>query len=103
MLVSSTVPQQAVSWFLLQSLKAVSPSSGAVCVPSCIIPPSDPVILPENVTAETMDHRLQPTRVQVCGEGALLQQSIHDPYMSGPQNIYNVAKSVFPPLYPVFF
>ncbi|GAB0192742.1 pappalysin-2 [Grus japonensis] len=41
---------------------------GAVCVPSCIIPPSDPVILPENVTAETMDHRLQPTRVQhiVC-------------------------------------
>uniref|UniRef100_A0A8B9TTT2 Pappalysin 2 n=1 Tax=Anas platyrhynchos TaxID=8839 RepID=A0A8B9TTT2_ANAPL len=41
---------------------------GAVCTPSCIIPPSDPVILPENVTAETMDHRLQPTRVQhiVC-------------------------------------
>ncbi|XP_064371679.1 pappalysin-2 [Dromaius novaehollandiae] len=41
---------------------------GAVCMPSCIIPPSDPVILPENVTAETMDHRLQPTRVQhiVC-------------------------------------
>ncbi|XP_009891246.1 PREDICTED: pappalysin-2 [Charadrius vociferus] len=41
---------------------------GAVCIPSCIIPPSDPVILPENVTAETMDHRLQPTRVQhiVC-------------------------------------
>uniref|UniRef100_A0A803VPR2 Pappalysin 2 n=1 Tax=Ficedula albicollis TaxID=59894 RepID=A0A803VPR2_FICAL len=41
---------------------------GAVCIPSCIIPPSDPVILPRNVTAETMDHRLQPTRVQsiVC-------------------------------------
>ncbi|XP_064004195.1 pappalysin-2 [Pogoniulus pusillus] len=41
---------------------------GAVCVPSCVIPPSDPVILPQNVTAETMDHRLQPTRVQhiVC-------------------------------------
>ncbi|KFO60979.1 Pappalysin-2, partial [Corvus brachyrhynchos] len=41
---------------------------GAVCIPSCIIPPSDPVILPKNVTAETMDHRLQPTRVQniVC-------------------------------------
>ncbi|XP_021141485.2 pappalysin-2 [Columba livia] len=41
---------------------------GAVCVPSCILPPSDPVILPENITAETMDHRLQPTRVQhiVC-------------------------------------
>uniref|UniRef100_A0A8C5JJY2 Pappalysin 2 n=1 Tax=Junco hyemalis TaxID=40217 RepID=A0A8C5JJY2_JUNHY len=43
-------------------------SIGAVCIPSCIIPPSDPVILPRNVTAETMDHRLQPTRVQniVC-------------------------------------
>ncbi|XP_051649465.1 pappalysin-2 [Manacus candei] len=41
---------------------------GAVCTPSCVIPPSDPVILPKNVTAETMDHRLQPTRVQniVC-------------------------------------
>ncbi|XP_030920004.1 pappalysin-2 [Geospiza fortis] len=41
---------------------------GAVCIPSCIIPPSDPVILPRNVTAETMDHWLQPTRVQniVC-------------------------------------
>ncbi|NXX33972.1 PAPP2 protein, partial [Nicator chloris] len=41
---------------------------GAVCIPSCIIPPSDPVILPKNVTAETMDHWLQPTRVQniVC-------------------------------------
>ncbi|NXE66751.1 PAPP2 protein, partial [Calcarius ornatus] len=41
---------------------------GAVCIPSCVIPPSDPVILPKNVTAETMDHRLQPTRVQniVC-------------------------------------
>ncbi|KAM9378975.1 pappalysin-2 [Phaethornis superciliosus] len=41
---------------------------GAVCLPSCVIPPSDPVILPENITADTMDHRLQPTRVQhiVC-------------------------------------
>ncbi|KFP01612.1 Pappalysin-2, partial [Calypte anna] len=41
---------------------------GAVCIPSCVIPPSDPVILPENITADTMDHRLQPTRVQhiVC-------------------------------------
>lgn len=84
MLASDTVPQQPVAWFLLQSLKALSPSSGSVCVPSCIIPPSDPVILPENVTAETMDHRLQPTRVQVCEEGALLQQSIHHPYMWGP-------------------
>ncbi|XP_025895630.1 pappalysin-2 [Nothoprocta perdicaria] len=41
---------------------------GAVCMPSCMIPPSDPVMLPENVTADTMDHRLQPARVQhiVC-------------------------------------
>uniref|UniRef100_A0A8D0GZS7 Pappalysin 2 n=1 Tax=Sphenodon punctatus TaxID=8508 RepID=A0A8D0GZS7_SPHPU len=41
---------------------------GAVCTPSCLIPPSDPVMLPENVTAETMDYRLEPTRVQsiVC-------------------------------------
>ncbi|XP_074859422.1 pappalysin-2 [Carettochelys insculpta] len=41
---------------------------GAVCAPSCMIPPSDPVMLPENVTAETMDHRLEPTAVQniVC-------------------------------------
>lgn len=49
-------------------LKALPPPTGAVCIPSCIIPPSDPVILPRNVTAETMDHRLQPTRVQVKGE-----------------------------------
>ncbi|XP_061490162.1 pappalysin-2 isoform X2 [Rhineura floridana] len=41
---------------------------GAVCTPSCLILPRDPVILPENVTADTMDHRLKPTRVQniVC-------------------------------------
>ncbi|XP_053104586.1 pappalysin-2 isoform X3 [Hemicordylus capensis] len=43
---------------------------GAVCTPSCdfLILPSDPVMLPENVTADTMDHRLKPTKVQsiVC-------------------------------------
>ncbi|XP_019386125.1 PREDICTED: pappalysin-2 [Crocodylus porosus] len=41
---------------------------GAVCTPSCIIPPSDPVILPENVTADTMDYRLEPPKIQnmVC-------------------------------------
>nr|XP_034979470.1 pappalysin-2 [Zootoca vivipara] len=41
---------------------------GAVCTPSCLILPKDPVTLPENVTADTMDHRLKPTRVQsiVC-------------------------------------
>ncbi|XP_062986412.1 pappalysin-2 [Elgaria multicarinata webbii] len=41
---------------------------GAVCIPSCLILPRDPVMLPENVTADTMDHRLKPTRIQsiVC-------------------------------------
>uniref|UniRef100_A0A8D2L726 Pappalysin 2 n=1 Tax=Varanus komodoensis TaxID=61221 RepID=A0A8D2L726_VARKO len=41
---------------------------GAVCIPSCLILPRDPVVLPENVTADTMDHRLKPTRVRslVC-------------------------------------
>ncbi|MBZ3887475.1 Pappalysin-2 [Sciurus carolinensis] len=41
---------------------------GAVCSPSCIIPPSDPVMLPENVTADTLEHWMQPVRVQsiVC-------------------------------------
>ncbi|XP_072854305.2 pappalysin-2 isoform X1 [Pogona vitticeps] len=41
---------------------------GATCIPSCLILPRDPVTLPENVTADTMDHRLDPTRVQniVC-------------------------------------
>ncbi|XP_015674005.1 pappalysin-2 [Protobothrops mucrosquamatus] len=41
---------------------------GATCTPSCLFLPRDPVILPENVTADTMDHRLKPTKVQsiVC-------------------------------------
>ncbi|XP_060151953.1 pappalysin-2 isoform X2 [Globicephala melas] len=41
---------------------------GAVCSPSCIIPPSDPVILPENVTADTLEHWMEPVKVQsiVC-------------------------------------
>ncbi|XP_074076983.1 pappalysin-2-like [Macrotis lagotis] len=41
---------------------------GAVCRPSCIIPPSDPVILPENITTDTMEHWMEPTKVQniVC-------------------------------------
>ncbi|XP_028936958.1 pappalysin-2 [Ornithorhynchus anatinus] len=41
---------------------------GAVCTPSCVIPPSDPVILPENVTADTMGHWMEPSKVQniVC-------------------------------------
>ncbi|XP_047609670.1 pappalysin-2 [Phacochoerus africanus] len=41
---------------------------GAVCSPSCIIPPSDPVILPENVTADALEHWMEPVKVQsiVC-------------------------------------
>ncbi|EPY78991.1 pappalysin-2 isoform 1 [Camelus ferus] len=41
---------------------------GAVCSPSCVIPPSDPVILPENVTADTLEHWMEPVKVQsiVC-------------------------------------
>ncbi|XP_004688566.1 PREDICTED: pappalysin-2 isoform X1 [Condylura cristata] len=37
---------------------------GAVCSPSCIIPPSDPVILPENITADTLEHWMEPVKVQ---------------------------------------
>ncbi|XP_044904337.1 pappalysin-2 isoform X1 [Felis catus] len=41
---------------------------GAVCSPSCVIPPSDPVVLPENVTADTLEHWMEPVKVQsiVC-------------------------------------
>ncbi|XP_012500097.1 PREDICTED: pappalysin-2 [Propithecus coquereli] len=41
---------------------------GAVCSPSCIIPPSDPVMLPENVTADSLEHWMEPVKVQniVC-------------------------------------
>ncbi|XP_036891062.1 pappalysin-2 [Sturnira hondurensis] len=41
---------------------------GAVCSPLCIVPPSDPVVLPENVTADTVEHWMEPVRVQsiVC-------------------------------------
>ncbi|XP_032771524.1 pappalysin-2 [Rattus rattus] len=41
---------------------------GAVCSPSCVIPPSDPVILPENVTTDTLEHWMEPVKVQsiVC-------------------------------------
>lgn len=43
---------------------------GATCTPSCLFLPRDPVILPENVTADTMDHRLKPTKVQVKRSGS---------------------------------
>ncbi|XP_029474617.1 pappalysin-2 [Rhinatrema bivittatum] len=41
---------------------------GAVCIPSCIIPPSDPVLLSGNFTAETVEHWMIPTKVEsiVC-------------------------------------
>ncbi|XP_047561665.1 pappalysin-2 [Lutra lutra] len=41
---------------------------GAVCSPTCVIPPSDPVILPENITADTLEHWMEPVKVQsiVC-------------------------------------
>ena len=61
-----------------------------MCVPSCIIPPSDPVILPENVTAETMDHRLQPTRVQVSAEGVPLAGGFTGSVEGSPTPLYLV-------------
>ncbi|XP_051004288.1 pappalysin-2 [Acomys russatus] len=41
---------------------------GAVCSPLCVTPPSDPVILPENVTTDTLEHWMVPVKVQsiVC-------------------------------------
>ncbi|XP_007935798.1 pappalysin-2 [Orycteropus afer afer] len=41
---------------------------GAVCSPLCVIPPSDPVLLPENITADTVEHWMEPIKVQniVC-------------------------------------
>ncbi|KAL6046708.1 hypothetical protein STEG23_004408, partial [Scotinomys teguina] len=41
---------------------------GAVCSPSCVVPPSDPVMLPENVTTDTLEHWMEPVKVQsiVC-------------------------------------
>lgn len=43
----------------------MSVPSGAVCSPSCMIPPNDPVILPENVTTDTLEHWMEPVKVQV--------------------------------------
>ncbi|EHB09018.1 Pappalysin-2 [Heterocephalus glaber] len=41
---------------------------GAVCFPSCIIPPNDPVMLPENITADKLEYWMEPVKVQsiVC-------------------------------------
>ncbi|XP_004706871.1 pappalysin-2 [Echinops telfairi] len=37
---------------------------GAVCSPSCVVPPSDPVLLPKNITADTLEHWMEPVQVQ---------------------------------------
>ncbi|XP_075396602.1 pappalysin-2 [Tenrec ecaudatus] len=37
---------------------------GAVCTPSCIVPPNDPVLLPKNITADTLEHWMEPVQVQ---------------------------------------
>lgn len=47
------------------SLLYISIPSGAVCSPSCVVPPSDPVTLPENVTTDTLEHWMEPVKVQV--------------------------------------
>ncbi|XP_043941906.1 pappalysin-2 [Protopterus annectens] len=41
---------------------------GAVCVPSCLMPPSDPVVLPENLTADTVEYWMNPAKAEtiVC-------------------------------------
>ncbi|KAM6165289.1 pappalysin-2 [Erethizon dorsatum] len=41
---------------------------GAMCSPSCIIPPNDPVMLPENITADKLEYWMEPVKVQsiVC-------------------------------------
>ncbi|XP_006887773.1 PREDICTED: pappalysin-2 [Elephantulus edwardii] len=41
---------------------------GAVCSPLCVVLPSDPVLLPENITVDTLEHWMEPVKVQniVC-------------------------------------
>lgn len=41
---------------------------GSICSASCLIPPSDVVMLPKNITADTMEHWMKPARVEniVC-------------------------------------
>eukprot|EP00079_Xenopus_tropicalis_P008425 XP_002931515.3 PREDICTED: pappalysin-2 [Xenopus tropicalis] len=39
-------------------------SIGSVCTASCIYPLSDAVVLPENITADTMEHWMIPAKVQ---------------------------------------
>ncbi|KAM8931049.1 pappalysin-2 [Pelodytes ibericus] len=38
---------------------------GSICTPSCNYPPSDPVVLPHNITADTIEHWMIPTKVEV--------------------------------------
>ncbi|XP_055497937.1 pappalysin-2-like [Leucoraja erinacea] len=46
---------------------------GSMCDASCVIPPSDVVVLPSNVTADTMVHWMEPPRVQSIVCTGLLQ------------------------------
>nr|DBA17988.1 TPA: hypothetical protein GDO54_016289 [Pyxicephalus adspersus] len=39
-------------------------SLGANCTASCVYPPNDPVILPDNMTADSVEHWMNPTKVQ---------------------------------------
>ncbi|GAA6093382.1 pappalysin-2 isoform X1 [Tachysurus ichikawai] len=41
---------------------------GAVCYPVCVVPLNDPVVLPNNSSADTIKHWVLPTRVEsiVC-------------------------------------
>uniref|UniRef100_A0A4W3GA62 Secreted protein n=1 Tax=Callorhinchus milii TaxID=7868 RepID=A0A4W3GA62_CALMI len=45
-----------------------SPVLGVTCALSCVIPPTDAVVLPSNVTADNMEHWMEATKVQniVC-------------------------------------
>ncbi|CAI9577359.1 unnamed protein product, partial [Staurois parvus] len=37
---------------------------GENCTASCVYPPNDPVILPDNMTADSVEHWMNPTKVQ---------------------------------------
>ncbi|XP_038650940.1 pappalysin-2-like [Scyliorhinus canicula] len=53
---------------LVEYMCAGGHAIGSLCIPSCLIPPSDAVVLPSNLTADTMEHWMEPPKVQsmVC-------------------------------------
>ncbi|XP_059840833.1 pappalysin-2-like [Hypanus sabinus] len=53
---------------LVEYLCADGHAIGSECIPSCVLPPSDAVVLPSNITADTIEHWMEPPRVQsiVC-------------------------------------